>query len=547
MADRLNLSEAAIRKRKLFLGISSEEEAALSLLRPFLQQRTPAFVTRLHGRIGDFPETAKILENAPSQSWLRSRHSEYFVELVSGPYDMAYVTNRLAVGIAHQEIGLEPEWVQSSFGLFLEWAGQILREDPASPLSSHPGLGEALAKITLFDSGLVMDSYFMAERERMEVLSRVFETNAEVVWILDGQGILRHANRTSEKVVGWLPADLVGKPVEDFLVSGTDSPNPSRGDLVATALREGHWEGELLVGHRNGSRFSVWATVNLLEDSPDRGLILEFRDRTAEKRTELELLQKTNELLRSNRDLEQFAYVASHDLQEPLRMVTSYTQLLARRYQGKLSGDADDFIRFAVDGAVRMQALINALLSYSRVDTRGKPLIATETSTALDQALDNLRLAVRESGAVIERGTLPRVYGDPVQIMQLFQNLVGNAIKFRSSGGVPRIAISAEREGDFWRITVADNGIGIDPRYFERIFTIFQRLHTKEEYPGTGIGLALCKRIVERHGGSIGVRSVPGEGSLFHFTLKAFSGEAASIASEGSVDDHPPAQKGIVS
>ncbi len=547
MADRLGLSEAEIKKRKIFLGISGEEEAALSLLRPFFQQRTPAFVTLLHGRIGDFPETAKILEKAHSQSWLRSRHSEYFVELVSGPYDMAYVTNRLAVGIAHQEIGLEPEWVQASFGLFLEWAGRILREDPASPLPSHPALCDSLSKITLFDSGLVMDSYFMAERERMEVLSRVFETNAEVVWILDSQWVLRHANKTSEKVVGWSPTDLVGKPVEDFLVSGTDSPNPSRKDLVATALREGHWEGELLVEHRNGSRFSVWATVNLLEDDPGRGLILEFRDRTAEKRTERELLLKTNELLRSNRDLEQFAYVASHDLQEPLRMVTSYTQLLARRYQGKLSEEADDFIRFAVDGAVRMQALINALLTYSRVDTRGKPLVATETAAALDQALDNLRLAIRESGAVIDRGSLPQIHGDPVQIMQLFQNLVGNAIKFRSPKGGPRIAIAASREGDFWRFTVSDNGIGIDPRYFERIFTIFQRLHTKEEYPGTGIGLALCKRIVERHGGSIGVRSVPGEGSSFHFTLKAFAGEEAPAVSGERADEHPPTQKGFAS
>ena len=224
--------------------------------------------------------------------------------------------------------------------------------------------------------------------------------------------------------------------------------------------------GELLLTHRNGSEFSVWATLNLLEETPESGRILEFRDRTAEKRVERELLQKTNDLLRSNRDLEQFAYVASHDLQEPLRMVTSYTQLLARRYEGQLSEEADNFSRFAVDGALRMQALINALLTYSRIETRGWPLIETETGVALDHALENLSLAVRESGAVIERGSLPRVVGDPVQIMQLFQNLVGNALKFRTPDRPPRITIRAEKEGEFYIFSFSDNGIGIDPQYF---------------------------------------------------------------------------------
>ena len=524
MAERLNLSGDELRKRKSFLGLSGEEETSLQLLRPLFQKTIPAFVTLLHQRIGTFPEIARILEKAHSENWLSSRHAEYFIELVSGPYDMAYVHNRLAVGISHQEIGLGPEWVQASFGLFLEWAGRTLREEPDSPLSATPRLSESLAKITLFDSGLVMESYFMAENERMVLLSRIFETNAEAVWIFDGQWTLRHANKTSEKIIGWTHSDLVGKSLEDFLAKSPASSNPCKERLAEVAVREGHWEGELLLTHRNGSEFSVWATLNLLEETPESGWILEFRDHTAEKRVERELLQKTNDLLRSNRDLEQFAYVASHDLQEPLRMVTSYTQLLARRYEGQLSEEADEFIRFAVDGAMRMQALINALLTYSRVETRGRPLIETETGVALDHALENLSLAVRESGAVIERGPLPRVVGDPVQIMQLFQNLVGNALKFHTPDRPPRITIRAEKEGEFYMFSFSDNGIGIDPEYFERIFTIFQRLHSKEEYPGTGIGLALCKRIVERHGGSIGVRSSPGEGSIFFFTLKPFLG-----------------------
>ena len=531
MAERLNLSGDEIRKRKSFLGLSGEEEISINLLRPLFQKTVPAFVTLLHHRIGSFPETARILEKAHSQSWLRSRHAEYFIELVSGPYDMAYVHNRLAVGISHQEIGLGPEWVQASFGLFLEWACRILREEPDSPLSANPWLVDSLAKITLFDSALVMDSYFMAENERNEVLSRIFETNAEAVWIFDGKWTLRHANKTSEKIIGWRPSDLVGKSLEDFLVESPAASDHGKERLVEVAAREGHWEGELLLIHRNGSEFSVWATLHLLDETPESGTILEFRDRTAEKQVERELLQKTNDLLRSNRDLEQFAYVASHDLQEPLRMVTSYTQLLARRYGGQLSKEADEFIRFAVDGAIRMQALINALLTYSRVDTRGRPLIETETGVALDHALENLSLAIRESGAEIDRGPLPRVVGDPVQIMQLFQNVVGNALKFRSPDTAPCITIRAEKEGPFYLFSVSDNGIGIAPQYFERIFTIFQRLHTREEYPGTGIGLALCKRIVERHGGSISVRSSPGEGATFFFTLKPFEEGGATHAS----------------
>ena len=201
-------------------------------------------------------------------------------------------------------------------------------------------------------------------------------------------------------------------------------------------------------------------------------------------------------------------------------MVTSYTQLLSRRYKGQLSSEADEFIGFAVDGAVRMQALINALLAYSRVDSRGRPLAVCDLNAVLDHALDNLKLALEESEASIVRGELPRVMGDPIQLMQLLQNLVGNAVKFRAKDRPPVVTVAAERAGDLWRIRVSDNGIGIDPQYFDRIFVIFQRLHTKEEYPGTGIGLAMCKRIVERHGGTIEVASTPGNGSTFTFTLR---------------------------
>ena len=223
-------------------------------------------------------------------------------------------------------------------------------------------------------------------------------------------------------------------------------------------------------------------------------------------------------LKRSNQELEQFAYVASHDLQEPLRMVSSYTQLLERRYKDQLDQDAKDFIFFAVDGANRMQHLINDLLDYSRVTTRGKPFVKLDLSAVLGHAIANLQKKIQETGAMIVNDDLPFVYGDEVQLVRVFQNLLDNAMKFRGAEP-PRINVSAKTVDDKIQISLTDNGIGIDKIYFERVFTIFQRLHTKVEYPGTGIGLAICKRTIERHGGKIWFESEPGKGTTFFFTL----------------------------
>lgn len=246
------------------------------------------------------------------------------------------------------------------------------------------------------------------------------------------------------------------------------------------------------------------------------------RERALRRRAEEDLRRANEALRRSNRELEQFAYVASHDLQEPLRMVASYTQLLARRYGDQLDREAHDFIGFAVDGANRMQRLIQDLLTYSRVTTRSRPAESIDPHDALGEAVRNLQTAIRESGALVTNGELPRVRADHTQLVQLFQNLLGNAIKFRRPETPPRVHVSAEAAEDapgFHRFRVTDNGIGIEPRHFERLFVIFQRLHGRNEYPGTGIGLALCKRIVERHGGTIALESQVGVGSTVVFTL----------------------------
>uniref|UniRef100_UPI0035A072C1 sensor histidine kinase n=1 Tax=Paraburkholderia youngii TaxID=2782701 RepID=UPI0035A072C1 len=231
------------------------------------------------------------------------------------------------------------------------------------------------------------------------------------------------------------------------------------------------------------------------------------------------MLRKTDELARSNKDLEQFAYLASHDLQEPLRAVAGPLQMLQMRYKGQLDSRADEFITHAVDGATRMQALINDLLAYSRVGRSDDARQLTDCAQILDQALKSLSVMMEESGAEVRKEALPTLMAIPTHLTLLFQNLIGNAVKFRDKSHPVRIDVGAKRQGEGWLFWVEDNGIGIDPQYFERIFLVFQRLHTRAEYPGTGIGLALCKRIVEQHGGQIWVESAPEEGATFFFTL----------------------------
>ena len=253
-----------------------------------------------------------------------------------------------------------------------------------------------------------------------------------------------------------------------------------------------------------------------------------LEQRTAELETSNRQLQEeiaerkrvAEDLARSNKDLEQFAYVASHDLQEPLRIVSGYLQLIERRYKGKLAAEADEFIHFAVDGAARMQSLIQDLLAYSHVGTQGRRFGPTDCEKVFERAVGNLGRAVADSGATVTHDPLPTILADATQLVQVFQNLIGNAIKFHGAEP-PRIHVAARSQDSQWLFSVRDNGIGVEPQYAERIFILFQRLHARDKYAGTGIGLSVCQRIIERHGGRIWVESKPGEGSTFHFTLSS--------------------------
>jgi len=346
----------------------------------------------------------------------------------------------------------------------------------------------------------------------------------------DLKGRVTYGNRGYCEKMGQPLSELIGKTDFDLFPRDLAEKYSKDDDKVVTT-------GDMfedIEAHRTGDGKRIYVHVLKAPVRDAKGAVVGtqviFWDVTARKLAEEALEKAAAELARSNKELEQFAYVASHDLQEPLRMITSYTQLVGRRYADRLDDNAKEFMQFAVDGAMRMQRLIQDLLIYSRVGTRGKPFEATPCDQVLDNALANLKIAIDENNAVITRDPLPVVLGDPVQLTQLFQNLIGNALKFRGDAP-PRIHIGATRRAraesahggsgpvEEWVISVKDNGIGIEPQYFERIFVIFQRLHSRDEYPGTGIGLAICKKIIERHSGRIWVDSKPGVGSTFDFTL----------------------------
>ncbi len=414
--------------------------------------------------------------------------------------------------------------------------GEVLRLTAASERHEEQGMrvrkdgSQFLASVTftaLRDTagellGFSEFSHDLTETEETEAKYRgLLEAAPDAMVVVNPLGEIVLLNLQAEKQFGYRRDELVGQQVKNIIPEGfaerliADGLR-SKEDALAQQIGMGI---ELAGRRKDGTEFPIEIMLSPLESAEGILVTAAIRDITRRKEAEAHLLQKVDELNRSNEELGQFANIVSHDLQEPLRMVASYTQLLSRRYRGKLDADADDFIAFAVDGVDRMRHLIQGLLTYSRVGAKGTDLLDTSSEGALSQALANLGSAIDESGALVTHDPLPTVSADEIQLVQLFQNLVGNAIKYQGPG-TPRVHISAARDGEGkWSFSVEDNGLGIDSDYFVKIFGMFQRLHKRDEFAGTGVGLAICKKIAEQHGGSISVESQLGQGSTFRFSL----------------------------
>ena len=355
------------------------------------------------------------------------------------------------------------------------------------------------------------------------------------IFMLDEAGNVVSWNAGAEKIKGYRADEIIGRHFSCFYGrEDIESGKPKR--ELESAVNDGRFEEEGWRLRKDGSRF--WASVVITALRDEFGVLRGFAkvSRDITKRIEAEAAEKARqalevraaELKRSTDELQQLAYVAAHDLQEPLRMVISYTQLLARRYKGRLDADADEFLSFAADGALRMKILVQGLLAYCRVETTGKDLIETSSAAALELALVKLRAAIEDSGGVVTHDPLPTVTADSVQLAQLFENLVGNAIKYHGVDP-PRVHVSAERSRDSeWIFSFRDNGIGIDSQYFGRIFIMYQRLHGQKQISGSGMGLAVCKKIAERHSGRMWVESSLGKGSTFYVALPDGNAEISS-------------------
>jgi PAS domain S-box-containing protein len=372
---------------------------------------------------------------------------------------------------------------------------------------------------------------------QVEFQAQMLSLVNDVVVATDLHHRITYWNSAAERLFG-IPAGIAIGLGRGDLISFEIGEGDDRDPFEEVLQRGGNWVGERVAFGNKGYKANVEVWVSSLYDDALQsvGLLIIMHDFTGRKEAEEKLKAQAQELVRSNEELVQFAYVASHDLKEPLRMVTNFLQLLARRYKGKLDQDADDYIQFAVGGALRMYELINDLLIYSRVGMRGEGnLKLTDCNQVFETVTNNLQVSIRESGAMIRAEPLPSLTVDPTQMVQLFQNLLSNAIKFRGRTA-PEVNLRVDLVGREWVFSIQDNGIGIDPCFAERIFVIFQRLHSREDYPGTGIGLAICKKIVERHGGRIWVDSKPGYGSIFKFTLPAQRERARGMIKAVSTD-----------
>lgn len=386
--------------------------------------------------------------------------------------------------------------------------------------SIYLGMGQVLDYIT---AAIAQVPSALAEAEPNyvdEPFRLAFQAAPTGIIMVDPQGRIGFANTETERLFGYSLTELIGQPIELLVPpSARDAHHQHRADYgKAPASRTMGAGRELHARRKDGSEFPVEIGLNPSWIRGDLSVLAVVADITERKRTQEALVTKMWELQRSNEDLEQFAYVASHDLQEPLRMVVSYTTLLADRYRGKIDEKADKYIRYAVEGAIRMQQLVADLLAYSRVGSQGKPPRPVSAQLVLNRTIEGMRTMIGEVGAEIVCEPLPTVNADELQLAQLFQNLLSNALKFRTERPA-KIRIEAKPKDGKWLFSVTDNGIGIAKEHCERIFHMFQRLHERGKYEGSGIGLAIAKKIVERHRGRIWFESQPGDGTTFFFTM----------------------------
>jgi PAS domain S-box-containing protein len=397
--------------------------------------------------------------------------------------------------------------------------------------------GSPQYEIAVFDDDTVRKNAELALQLSEQRFRGLTEVSSDWYWEQDEQFRFTAMSHGIEESIGVATRSFVGKCRWDGPVTGVTEAGwaAHRADLAAHRPFRSFEYG---LRDDQGRLHYISVSGKPIFDGSGRcaGYRGVGRDITERKTAEAALRQAHDELARSNAELEQFAYVASHDLQEPLRMISSYTQLLLRRYGDRLDGDAREFMDYIVDGAARMKQLIEDLLAYSRVGTRHAQFEPVDCEAVLARALGNLRAAIAAAGATVTHDPLPTLTADQSQLLQLLQNFIGNALKFRGERA-PLLHIGAADRGGEWEFSVRDNGIGIEPQYFERIFLVFQRLHGKSEYPGTGIGLAICKKVVARHGGRIWVESKLGEGSTFHFTLPQHQPGASNGTVHGQAGD----------
>ncbi|MEZ4594090.1 MAG: ATP-binding protein [Chloroflexota bacterium] len=475
-------------------------------------------VLRLHlgsGRIGKQMQAAGVIIPLKAEQSLvalaaRQRQMVLSQNVAQEPL---FLANPL-LPETRSELSIPLEYGRTLLGILDIQDNQINRFSPAEV--------DALVSLAGHVAVALRNAQLFSERRQIQqnllYQANLLQNVSDAVIATDNQFRIQSWNKAAEKMYGWAAAEVMGQVFDKVVpqIYGEASYEA----VMAEFLAQGHWQGRVTQLRRDGSPLPILASVTAVKDATNTiiGSVAVNRDISNQLAIEEELRQRTRSLEASNEELAQFAYAASHDLQEPLRMITAYLQLLASKHKGTLDEESNEFIAYALDGASRMRQLITDLLAYSRVGQQNQNFTQVNLEKILEQVCLNLEVQVKESQVAITHDPLPTVLADKTQMLQLLQNLISNAIKFKSSSN-PKIHLSAEKENGRWLIKVSDNGIGIDPKFSQKIFTIFQRLHTRDEYPGTGIGLAMCKKIIQKHGGEIWVESALGAGATFIVSL----------------------------